>query len=170
MGIPIFNLPSDAKRCTCGAIIDKFGDHLLGCSQEQNLRMKRHNALCEVVFNALLEDDSRCRREVRCSSTSNSSHGDIFYPNFEHGHPTYFDLTVRNSLQPSYLVQAATCPRAAAAAGEIEKDQRQDVMVSNTEGIFHPLVVESLGLWTPNSLQVLTIIARRASFFEQCWY
>ena len=78
LGIPIFNLPSDAKRCTCGAIIDKFGDHLLGCNQEQNLRMKRHNALCEVVFNALLVDDSRCRREMRCSSTSNSRPGDIF--------------------------------------------------------------------------------------------
>ena len=78
LGIPIFNLPSDAKPCTCGAIIDKFGDHLLGCNQEQNLRIKRHNALCEVVFNALLVDDSRCRREMRCSSTSNSRQGDIF--------------------------------------------------------------------------------------------
>ena len=163
LGIPIFNLPSDAKRCTSGAIIDKFGDHLLGCNQEQNLRMRRHNTLCEVVFNALLVDDSRCRREIRCSSTSNSRPGDIFYPNFKHGIPTYFDLTVRNSLQPSYLVQAGTCPGAAAAAGEIEKDQRHDAMVSNTGGIFHPLVVESLGLWTPNSLPVLKIIARRAS-------
>ena len=122
--------------------------------------------ICEVVFNALLVDDSRCRREMRCSSTSNSRHGDIFHPNFEHRLPTYFDSTVRNSLQPSYLVQAATCPEAAAAAGEIEKDQRHDAMVLNTGGIFHPLVVESLGLWTPNSLQVLKIIARRASFLN----
>ena len=122
--------------------------------------------ICEVVFNALLVDDSRCRREMRCSSTSNSRHGDIFHPNFEHRLPTYFDSTVRNSLQPSYLVQAATCPEAAAAAGEIEKHQRHDAMVLNTGGIFHPLVVESLGLWTPNSLQVLKIIARRASFLN----
>ena len=121
LGIPIFNLPSDAKRCTGGAIIDKFGDHLLSCNQEQNLRMKCHNAHCEVVFNALLVDDSRCHREIQCSSTSNSRPGDIFHSNFEHGLPTYFDLTVQNSLQPSYLVQAATCPGAAAAAGEIEK-------------------------------------------------
>ena len=75
-------------------------------------------------------------------------------------------MTVQNSLQPSYLVQAATCPGAAAAAGEIEKDQWHDAMVSNTGGIFHPLVVESLGLWTLNSLQVLKIIARRASFLN----
>ena len=35
LGIPIFNLPSDVKRCTCGAIIDKFGDHVLGCNQSR---------------------------------------------------------------------------------------------------------------------------------------
>ena len=138
LGILIFNLPSDAKRCTCGAIIDKFGDHLFRCNQEQNLRMKRHNALCEVVFNVLLVDDSRCRREMRCSRTSNSRPGDIFHPNFEHSLLTYFEMTVRNFLQPSYLLQAATCQGAAAAAGEIEKDQRHDAMVSNTGGIFNP--------------------------------
>ena len=48
----------------------------------------------------------------------------------------------------------------------MEKDQRNDAMVSNTGGIFHSLVVEPLGLWTPNSLQVLKIIARKASFLN----
>ena len=131
------------------------GDHLLGYNQEQNLRMKRHNAFCEVVFNALLVDDSRCRREMLCSSTSNSRPGAIFHPNFEHGLPTYFDLTVRNSLQLSYLVEAATCLGAAAAAGEIETDQRHDATVPNTGSMFHPLGVESLGLWTLNSSNVV---------------
>ena len=160
----MFPSPSDAKRCACGAIIDSSGDHLLGCNQAQNLRTKRHNALCDVLFNALLVDDSRCRREMRCDSTSEAMPGDINHPDFEQGLPTYFDLTVRNSLQPAYLIKAATCAGAAAEAGELEKDQRHDSLVSSTGSIFYPVVVESLGLWSPNSLQVLKTISRRTSF------
>ena len=37
-------------------------------------------------------------------------------------------------------------------------------LVSSTGSIFYPVVVESLGLWSPNSLQVLKTIARRTSF------
>ena len=36
--------------------------------------------------------------------------------------------------------------------------------MSSTGGLFHPIVVESLGLWSPNSVRVLKVIARRASF------
>ena len=103
-------------------------------------------------------------REMRCDSTSEARPGDIFHPDFERGLPTYFDLTVRNSLQPAYLIKAATCAGAAAEAGELEKDQRHDSLVSSTGSIFYPIVVESLGLWSPNSLQVLKTIARRTSF------
>ena len=75
----MFPSPFDAKRCACGAIIDSSGDHLLGCNQAQNLRTKRHNAMCDVLFNALLVDDSRCRREMRRDSTSEARPGDIFH-------------------------------------------------------------------------------------------
>ena len=46
----------------------------------------------------------------------------------------------------------------------MEKDERHHLNVSSTGSFFHPLVVETLGLWTASSLQVLKIIARRASF------
>ena len=125
------------------------------------MRTKRHNALCDVLFNALWW---MILREMRCDSISEARPGDIFHPDFERGLPTYFDLTVRNSLQPAYLIKAATCAGAAAETGELEKDQRHDSLVSSTGSIFYPIVVESLGLWSPNSLQVLKTIARRISF------
>ena len=62
------------------------------------------------------------------------------------------------------VVHVSTCAGAAAEAGELEKDQRHDSLVSSTGSIFYPIVVESLGLWSPNSLQVLKTIARRTSF------
>ena len=67
-------------------------------------------------------------------------------------------------LSPSYLFKTASRPGAAAEAGEIEKDQRHDWMVSQTGSVFHRLVVETLGLWSPNSLEVIKVIAHRASF------
>ena len=71
---------------------------------------------------------------------------EIFFTlDFERGLPTYFDLTVHNSLQPSYLVNTASHPEAAAEAGEMENDQQHDWMVSRTDSVFHPLVVEIFG-------------------------
>ena len=87
---------------------------------------------------------------------------DVFQPDFEQGLPTYFDLTVRNSLQPLYIAQAAQHAGAAAEAGEKEKDCRHEGLVTATGSVFHPLVVESLGLWSPHSLKVIKTIARLA--------
>ena len=108
-----------------------------------------------------LLDDPRCRREMKWNSTCETRPGDDFHPDFEQGLPTYFDVTVQNSLQPSYLVKAASHPGAAAEAGEIKKDQKHDGIVSQSDGVFHPLMVETLGLWSPSSLKVLKVIARR---------
>ena len=41
------------------------------------------------------------------NSNNNMKPGDVFHPDFEQGLPTYFDLTVRNSIQPLYIAQAA---------------------------------------------------------------
>ena len=86
MGIPIFPFPN-SKRCPCGNTVDKFGDHLLGCNQGQSVATKRHDALCKVVYNALLTDNSRCRREARCSSSKETRPGDVYHPDFERGLP-----------------------------------------------------------------------------------
>ena len=91
--------------------------------------------------------------------------GNVFHPDFDQGLPTYFDIiSVRNSLQPSYVVQAATRVGIATEAGEIEKDIRHNSWVSDSGSVFHPLVVESLGLWTAHSLKILKTIARRLTF------
>ena len=74
--------------------------------------------------------------------------------------PAYFDITIRNSFQPSYVVQSAQYVGDAAAAGEIENDERHLNNVKTAGSLFYPLVVKSYGLRYPNSLQILKIIAR----------
>ena len=90
---------------------------------QQNVMMLK--LYSEVVYNALLTDDSRCRREA----SNQTRPGDVYHPDFEHGLPAYFDLSVRSSLQPSFLTQAASHPGAASEAGAREKDERHHLNV-----------------------------------------
>ena len=60
LGISVF--PPFSSSCPCGSIIDSYGDHVLGCGSG-NLRIERHDALCDIVFHTLLEDHSGTRRE-----------------------------------------------------------------------------------------------------------
>jgi hypothetical protein len=89
--------------------------------------------------------------------------GDVYHPDFDQGHPTYFDISVRNSLQASYIIQAAVHAGVAAKAGKLEKDYCHNSSVEAHNCIFHPLV-DSLGLWSAHSLQILKQIARRLTF------
>ena len=56
----------------------------------------------------------------------------------------YFDVTIRNSLQPSYILKAAISPDAAAEAAKFKKDARHKANVTTAGGLFYPLV---LNLW-----------------------
>ena len=54
-------------KCTCSRVLDEYGDHALGCGQ---LRIKRHDALCDVIYHCLLKENSGTRREQGCSTHS----------------------------------------------------------------------------------------------------
>ena len=139
-----------------------FGDHVLGCGHGP-LRIKRHNAISEVIWHALLVDNRDSKREQKCGGESNNQPGDVFHPDFLKGRPTFFDVSVRNSMQPSYVSKAAIKPGVAAEAGEIEKDEKHNKVVTQAGGHFYPLIVENLGHWSPSSLETLKIIASKAS-------
>ena len=121
------HLFSQSSRCVCGHIIDLHGDHVLGCGLGP-LRIKRHDALCDIIWHSLLLDNKGAIKEQRCGE-SNNRPGDVFHPDFRFGKPAYFDVSVRGSLQPQHLSKAADHPGAAGEAGEIEKDEKHEVDV-----------------------------------------
>ena len=61
-GIPLF--PASA-RCSCGTVIDGFGDHVLGCSDGPQ-RIRLHDTICDVIWHALVQDNSGCKKEQHC--------------------------------------------------------------------------------------------------------
>ena len=89
--------------------------------------------------------------------------GDIFHPDFQDGRPAYFDVTVRNTLQPAFLAEAAICPGVAAEAGEAAKDLHHAAAVEQAGGVFLPLAGETFGVWTPHSIATLKRIAARTT-------
>ena len=161
LGCHLFPSPTHLVRCVCGNIIDHFGDHVLGGGHGP-LRIKRHDAFCDIIWHTLLQDNKGAIKEQRCGDNNNRP-GDIFHPDFRFGKPAYFDVSVRGSLQPQYLSKAADHPGVAGEAGEIEKDEKHEDDVLAAGGLFFPLVVESLGLWTPSSLKILKVIASKSS-------
>ena len=119
----IFTFPFFSTRCPCGSIINSYGDRVLGCDSG-NLGIKRHDALCDAIFHTLLEDHSGTRRDQHCGDHDNSRPGDVYHPDFLLDRPAYFDITIRNSFQPCYVVQSAQSAQyagAASTAGESRK-------------------------------------------------
>ena len=58
LGIPMFA----STNSVCCYVVDLFGDHLLGCGYGP-VRISGHDALYDVIFHALLQDNSGCKRK-----------------------------------------------------------------------------------------------------------
>ena len=54
--------PPHSVRCVCGNIIDHIGDHVLGCGHCP-LRIKRHDALSDIIWHNLLQDNKGAIKE-----------------------------------------------------------------------------------------------------------
>ena len=165
LGIALFPFPPNNVRCICGNVIDPYGDHLLGCGRGA-LRVRRHDALCDIIWHSLLLDCKQATREQRCSGSTMSRPGDVFHPDFMDGRSGYFDITVRNTMQPSFINKAAITAGVVADAAEVEKDQRHEAIVERAGGHFYPLAVETLGLWSPSSFSILKSIASKVAAIQ----
>jgi len=128
--------------CVSLAPIDCFGDHLLEFSHSP-MRIRRHDALVDIVCHALSQSHSGVLKEQRVFCESHLRQGDIHHPDFQCGCPAYFDLSVRNTTQPSYISSASSCAGVAAAAGELAKDQRHQ------DAVRRQGVTLSLWWWKP---------------------
>ena len=79
--------------------------------------------------------------EQRCLADRRDRPGDVYHPSFLNGRPAYFDLTVRNTLQPAFLARGAHVAGIAADAGVAAKDVTHADVVTSVGGDFFPLVV-----------------------------
>ena len=125
------------------------------------MRSKRHNALRDTIYNALLIDDKGTLLGQRFSSQNNNRSGDVYHPNFLFGRPAYFDLTIRNTVQLKFVANSANSAGSAAAAGELEKGLKYEEAVADSGALFFPLAVETYGCWTFASLHTIKTTASK---------
>ena len=84
---------------------------------------------------------------------------DIIHPDYQLGHPAYFDVSVHITTHPAHISSFTSCAGMAAAAGEVAKDAKHLAIVEKAGGDFIPLVVECFGVWIPFALWILHSIA-----------
>ena len=86
----------------------------------------------------------------------------VYHPDFQHGCPAYFDVSVCSTTQPSHI-SFSSCTGVAAAIGKLAKDQRHQDAVEEVGCDFVLLVVETFGVWSPFALQTLRTITERTT-------
>lgn len=119
LGVPIIPV-SPSLACECW----RFGDYLLSCGKGP-YRIRRHNALRDILFHTLRQDNSSVAVEQRVDGSSSSRPGDIFHSELWNWKPTFLDVSVTNSLQPNVISQASAIPGRAAVQAESTKDERE---------------------------------------------
>ena len=127
------------------------------------MRIHRHDALINIIYNALSQDHPGVLKEQRASYDDGLCPGDVFHPDFQHGRPAYFNVSIRCTTQPAFISSCASCAGVAAAAGEVAKDKKHLAAVEKVGSDFIPLVVETFGVWTPFALKTLQNIADRTT-------
>ena len=127
------------------------------------MRIRQHDALVDIVYHALSQSHTGVRKEQRISGDDQSRPGDVYHPDFQHGRPAYFDLSVRSTTQALHISSSSSCAGVAATAGELAKDQRHRDTVEEAGCKFIPLVVETFGVWSPFALKSINIIADRTT-------
>lgn len=61
--------------------------------------------------------------------------GDVFHPDYSDGRPTFFDLSVRNTLQLATINHASST---VGVAAECRKDEKHRALVERSGAVFVP--------------------------------
>ena len=152
LGIPLFN--SEHICSACGTQqMDLFGHHATTCANSGD-RIKKHNALRDCIFNSCsLAAWSPIKEKAFLFAGTSERPADIFIPNFSCGKGLVTDVAVTCPLQHKYVFEAAKIMGFASSNYADEVKNKNFQKRAEEEGyLYQPLVVESFGGWTPESL------------------
>ena len=114
----------------------------------------------------MLKENSGTRREQRCSTQYFDRQGNIYHPTLLRADLHTLMCLYKELLQTFSDNHAANEAGAAAKSGELKKDNRHDNNVTEAGGLFYPLLVETYGVWSTHSLEVIKLIAKRSSLLN----
>ena len=121
----------------CVPGIDYCGDHLLEYAHGTMCIRQYDTTLVDIAYHALSQSHPGSREFHSCP-------GDVYHPDFHHGRPTYFDISVCSTTQDSPISSSSSCAGVAAAAEELAKDERHQDVVDEAGCDFFPLLLKCL--------------------------
>lgn len=143
------NKTCEAHTCVCGAIVESNGHHALSCSLSKG-KYSRHleiNRIFSAAFTSAgfpnkLEPPGLSRRDDKRPD------GLTCFP-WSHGKSLVWDVTVVDTVAPSYLKCSTVL--GGAVADNAERDKHNNYIDLKSQYIFTPLAFESFGAVGPET-------------------
>ena len=156
LGLPMVE---EGTRCpVCQAAADPYGDHQVGCGGNGD-RIHRHDSLRDALFSAAQSAALAPRREVPSLIPGSISRpADVYFPCWKRGQPATLDVSVISTLQQLTVNGASTIQGHALSIGEERKLTVHAAPCRSVGVSFIPMIVESLGGWSPRAVDVIKCI------------
>jgi hypothetical protein len=144
--------------CACGSLVTARGTHGLSCTLGFG-RVARHAAINDLIHRSLVKAGFPAIKEPRgmLRSDGRRPDGTTLIP-WKAGRSLVWDVTVVDTLAPSYLQATAVTAGAAAEIADNRKNQKyQSLSVTHD---FVPLAIETLGPVNLSGIEFITDLGR----------
>jgi len=150
-----------SHRCICGALVDSSGVHSLSC-KKSSARISRHAAINDVVHRGFIRASIPAVKEPAglLRSDGKRPDGATQIP-WQSGKCMSWDVTVTDTLAPSYVARSATSASSAAERAASNKVIKYTQILASHD--FTPLAIETLGPINASGLTLLSQLCRRIS-------
>ena len=151
-----------SRKCQhCGELVDTSGTHGLSCVRSQG-RIPRHADLNQLIHRALSSIKVPCTLEPRGLSCSDGRRPDgISLIPWSQGRAVIWDVTIHDTLAPSYIKLSSS--RARAVAGNASGQKRR--LYHDLSSLYHlqliPIAIEIMGVFSNDCRSFLKDLARR---------
>ena len=143
------NSVCEQHTCVCGRIVEANGHHALSCSLSKG-KYSGHLIINRIFSSAFTSAGFPCKLEPPGLSRRDGKRPDglTYYP-WSHGKSLVWDVTVVDTVAPSYLKWSSV--RSGLVADNAERDKHNNYTDLKTQYIFTPLAFESFGSIGPET-------------------
>lgn len=142
-------------------MVDEKGVHGLSCRRSAG-RTSRHYQVNDILKRALVSADVPAILEPLGTSRDDGKRPDgMSLIPWKYGKPVVWDFTCVDTVAASHLAESSKSAGSAAVSGEKLKQKKYQNLGNNY--LFHPVAVETFGVYGPESLLFVHEIGRRLS-------
>src|SRR6201996_7829045 len=146
-------------QCPCGSEVDSLGTHGLSC-RRSSARIQRHNALNDIIHRALVRAGVPSIKEPPGMLRSDGKRPDgVTQIPWASGRCLVWDVTVADTLAPSYASLSSTSASKAAERAAANKVQKYSAFFPIYD--FQPIALETLGPFDSSALLFFSQLGKR---------